>query len=275
MELISGRGTGLPPGSTARAGHREATRGVDVAAPRTFAITYNLNESPYTDLARGALGRGNSRPPRAGRAAAVPPRSGSFDRLTPTSVQLPQTLIHWLLSGSAVAAVIFFSAGLTGYFERPVKREWWVRLIHDGAGVLALGHVAGVVLSPPRSDARAAAGIILYCVAASIFLSAIEAGRRTRLQRAFVDLPLPDRLIAEGPYRWVRHPFYVGYILGTMAGPVAVGGVVLSLIALAMAVATVTAAIREERVWLASHRGARYRQYQKTAGMFLPRLWRR
>lgn len=190
-------------------------------------------------------------------------------------MQLPQTLIHWLLSGSAAAAVIFFAAGLTTYFEVPSARRWWVRLIHDAGPVLSLAHLAGVVLLPPRSDAAAAAGIVLYSLAVAVFLSAIESAKRTRLQRAFVDEPLPDRLITDGPYRWVRHPFYVGYILGAIAAPVAVGGVVLALIAIAMVGLTLAAAIREERAWLRSARGPAYRLYRAKTGMFIPFARRR
>jgi protein-S-isoprenylcysteine O-methyltransferase Ste14 len=189
-------------------------------------------------------------------------------------VQLPQTIIHWLLSGSAAAAVIFFAAGLTTYFETAPNRRWWVRLIHDAGPVLSLAHLASVVLLPPRSDAAAVAGILLYSLAVAVFLSAIESAKRTRLQRAFVDEPLPDRLITDGPYRWVRHPFYVGYILGAVAAPVAVAGTGLILIAILMIGLTLAAATREERAWLASPRAASYRAYRARTGMFLPFIGR-
>jgi protein-S-isoprenylcysteine O-methyltransferase Ste14 len=175
-----------------------------------------------------------------------------------------------MLSGAAAAAVIFFAAGLTTYFSAPPNRRWWVRLIHDAGPVLSLVHLAGVVLVPPRSDAAAIAGIVLYSVAVAVFLAAIESAKRTRLQRAFVDVPLPDRLITDGPYRWVRHPFYVGYILGAVAAPVAVANVGLLLIAVVMVGLTVGAAIREERAWLRSARGQEYRDYQRKTGMFIP-----
>jgi protein-S-isoprenylcysteine O-methyltransferase Ste14 len=190
-------------------------------------------------------------------------------------VQLPQTLIHWLLAGSAAAAVIFFAAGLTTYFEVAPNRRWWVRLIHDAGPLLSLAHLAGVVLLPPRSDASAAAGILLYSLAVAVFLSAIESAKRTRLQRAFVDHPLPDRLITDGPYRWIRHPFYLGYIAGAVAAPVATASIVLNLIAIAMVGLTLSAAVREERAWLRSPRGEAYRHYQSKTGMFLPFIGRR
>ena len=189
-------------------------------------------------------------------------------------MHLPQTLVHWVLAGSATAAIIFFAVGLTTYFEAPRVRPRWVGLIHDSALVLALVHLAAAILIPPRSDAFAIACIAMYWSAIAVFLSAIEAARRTRLQRSFIDEPLPDRLITDGPFRWVRHPFFAGYILGALAAPVAIESVVLWLLGSLMVGITVSAAIREERVWLASPMGDKYREYRRKTGMFLPFIGR-
>lgn len=182
----------------------------------------------------------------------------------------PQTIIHWILAASAGAAVMFFAAGLTSYFERPRQRPLWVRVIHDMTRGLAILHLVIVVLVPPRSELWATVGIVLYTTAVAIFLSAIETARRTRLQRSFIDQPLPDRLITDGPFRWVRHPFYVGYVCGAVAGPIAVPSLALVVLAAIMTAITITAAFREERVWLASPRAETYRQYRRRTGMFVP-----
>jgi len=42
-------------------------------------------------------------------------------------------------------------------------------------------------------------------------------------------------LIADGPYQWVRHPFYLGQLNGALAAPVAIDSIGLGLIALLMA----------------------------------------
>jgi len=81
-------------------------------------------------------------------------------------------------------------------------------------------------------------------------------------------------LITDGPYRWVRHPFYVGYILGAVAAPVAVAGTGLVLIAVLMIGLTIAAALREERAWLRSPRGQAYRTYRAKTGMFVPFIGR-
>lgn len=183
---------------------------------------------------------------------------------------LPHTLIHWLLAESAAAATIFFALGLTSYFERARHRPGWVRVIHGLGMVLSLTQLVLVLSLPPRGDVWASASIVMYTGAVTVFLSAIESGRRTRLQRAFIDEPLPDRLITDGPYRWIRHPFYLGYILGALAGPVAIDSLALAVIAALMIAITVAAAIREERVWLNSVHGDAYRAYRSRTGMFIP-----
>lgn len=190
------------------------------------------------------------------------------------SLVWPQTPIHWVLAGSAVAAVTFLAVGLTGYFER-TPRPLWALIVHYLSMVLTILQTAGVIFLKPRSDVFASIGIGMFTLSIALYLAAIEAAQRTRLQRSFIDHPLPDRLITDGPFRWVRHPFCTGYFLGALAAPIAVDDLRMIAIALALVAATLYAAIREERVWLASPRGDEYRAYRKRTGMFIPFVGRK
>jgi protein-S-isoprenylcysteine O-methyltransferase Ste14 len=189
---------------------------------------------------------------------------------------MPDSAAHWLLIFSALLAVSFFCIGLTSYFERRSDQPAWVRLVHNTGMLLSLLHLAGVVIFKPRSEVFAAVGVGMYTIAVLLFLSAIEAATRSRLrlQRSFIDAPLPERLLTEGPYRWIRHPFYLGYIIGAMAPAVAIGHPALIAIAGLMMAFTLTAAFREERVWLSSPRADAYREYSSRTGMFFPMLTR-
>jgi protein-S-isoprenylcysteine O-methyltransferase Ste14 len=189
-------------------------------------------------------------------------------------VGLPGTVAHWLFVFAAFGAVSFLFLGLPSYLERRDDRPLWVRGLHDAGLLLGLAHVAGVFFFPPRSDTFAAIGIVMYTAAVAIFLSAMEAATGARLQRAFIDQPLPDRLVVGGPYRWVRHPFYLGYIIGALAPAVAIDSLLMPAISIGMIAITVAAALREERVWLSGPRAQSYRDYQRRTGMFLPRLGR-
>jgi protein-S-isoprenylcysteine O-methyltransferase Ste14 len=185
-------------------------------------------------------------------------------------VDTADNLLHWILIGSASAAVAFFCVGLTSYFERRPEGPAWVRRIHWAGGLLSLMQLVGVALVRPRSDNLAIAAIVMYTLTIALWLSAIESANRTRLQRSFVDYPLPDRLLTHGPYRWVRHPFCLGYIVGAIAPIVATGHPFFLIIGLAMTAIVVAAAVREERVWLASPRADEYRAYRRRTGMFVP-----
>jgi protein-S-isoprenylcysteine O-methyltransferase Ste14 len=185
---------------------------------------------------------------------------------------LPVTPIHWLLVLSSAATVLFFAGGLTLYFER-APRPMWVLLIHYVSVVLAALQVGAVLVYQTRPDPFVAAAIVMHAAAILLFLSAIEAANRSRLrlQRSFVDYPLPDRLIMDGPYRWVRHPFCVGYLLAALAGPIAIDHWIPIVIATPLILFVVTAAVREERVWLSSPaRAKEYREYRRKTGMFIP-----
>ena len=186
------------------------------------------------------------------------------------TANLPVTVAHWVLAAAALATALFFCVGLTSYFERRADRPLWVRGIHDAGTLLSLLHVTGAFFLTPRSDGFAVAGTMMYTGAVLIFLSAIEAANRTRLQRAFVDHPLPDRLITDGPYRLVRHPFYLGYLVCALAPVIAIDNIAMVVVSAAMIAITVAAAFREEGVWLASPRADAYREYQRRTGMFLP-----
>ncbi|HEX6162181.1 MAG TPA: isoprenylcysteine carboxylmethyltransferase family protein [Vicinamibacterales bacterium] len=190
------------------------------------------------------------------------------------STGLPQTLMHWVLAGSAAAAVTFFAVGLTLYFERS-PRPPWVIVLHHSSMLLALLQAAGVMFLTPRADVFVAIGVAMYTCSILLYLAAIESAQRTRLQRSFVDHPLPDRLITDGPYRWVRHPFGTGYLLGALAAPVAIDDWRMALIAAPLVLMTIFAAAREERIWLASAHGDEYRAYRRRTGMFVPFIGRR
>lgn len=186
----------------------------------------------------------------------------------------PDSLLHWLLAASSAATVAFFGIGLTAYFER-APRPAWVLLLHYLSMVFALAGLAGVILLPARQDRWVGVAIAMYLLALSVFLSAIEAARRTRLQRSFVDHPLPDRLITDGPFRWVRHPFCTGYLLAALAAPVAIQHPAMWLVAVPLVMLSISAAFREERIWLAGPRADEYRDYQRRTGMFVPFVGRK
>lgn len=81
----------------------------------------------------------------------------------------------------------------------------------------------------------------------------------------------PPRLVVSGPYRWVRHPVYLGFHVGIVGVGFAVGSAGLAMaVGVAFLPAWATYAWFEER-GLARRFGAAYRSYQRQVWM-LPRL---
>jgi protein-S-isoprenylcysteine O-methyltransferase Ste14 len=76
-----------------------------------------------------------------------------------------------------------------------------------------------------------------------------------------------------GPYRWIRHPFYLSYSIAWFAGVVALADRRLLLTPLVMLGFYAAAAYREERQMLRGPAAAEYRAYRRQAGVLIPHFW--
>jgi protein-S-isoprenylcysteine O-methyltransferase Ste14 len=119
----------------------------------------------------------------------------------------------------------------------------------------------------------AAPAILGYTVAAGLYGWAIVATRARRPSLAFSP-DAPTFVVTEGPYRYLRHPFYGAYLLYWLAGAVVVREWWLVPALGSVAVLYVLAAAREERQFERSTVAAAYRAYRLSTGMFLPRRLR-
>jgi protein-S-isoprenylcysteine O-methyltransferase Ste14 len=112
--------------------------------------------------------------------------------------------------------------------------------------------------------------IALFTGSLATFAGAILASRATPPTLAF-DSDAPFFLLAEGPYRYVRHPFYLAYVLFWTGTAVATPGLAGWLAPVVMTALYAEAATREERKFANSEMAATYAAYQAQAGMFWPR----
>lgn len=84
----------------------------------------------------------------------------------------------------------------------------------------------------------------------------------------------PRELVTSGPYGWIRHPFYSGYLLAFVAAALispTLGTVAVLVYAAIMLNYT---AAREEKRLANSELGAQYLSYIERTGRFVPRLQR-
>ena len=131
--------------------------------------------------------------------------------------------------------------------------------------VLVMGLFHGLLLPPALCGAVLALGsVTLY-----------EWTRRTVVDRNFyVGLAgeVPPALCEIGPYRYVRHPFYLGYMVAFLGVALAFPSMIVAGVCLINVGLFVYMALDDERVLLASPLGADYKSYKTRVGMFLPRI---
>jgi protein-S-isoprenylcysteine O-methyltransferase Ste14 len=162
-----------------------------------------------------------------------------------------------------------FSWGVKGHFRSTGQMPPGMRLI-------SLLSLAGFILFTARLAVQplstgADAALLLFAASLALFGWTIKATRQTPPTLAFAT-DQPDFLLKHGPYRFVRHPFYLSYMLfwiGTACATSALLGWATPLVMLAL---YQHAASREEQKFAASGLSSAYAAYRRSAGMFLPRL---
>ena len=96
----------------------------------------------------------------------------------------------------------------------------------------------------------------------------------TCLGKNFTDTVVTRRnavLVTTGPYRWIRHPFYVAVFLLTLSIAVMTANWLIGLLSLSGAVLFAIRSKTEDRKLIEKF-GDPYRRYMATTGAFLPRI---
>lgn len=176
----------------------------------------------------------------------------------------------WIAVGLLAITALTFLIAMAAFFK---SRPGWTSLrltlcVSIVGGLAALvGSLAGRIAVP---GPRLAAGSLLILAAQALFWTAARAHGPERPSAAFAT-GAPASLTCRGPYRWVRHPFYVAYVLAFAAAATFSGQWLHWMISLWMLTLYSLAAVQEERAILASPLSAAYQHHRSHAGMFLPR----
>lgn len=115
------------------------------------------------------------------------------------------------------------------------------------------------------------ASLCLQLVAVGLFNWARTTTLANRFTAAF-DTDKPQFLVRAGPYRFVRHPFYVSYVTFWVGSSLGGNSPALWLICLVLIGSYIVAALLEEKKFKASELAVEYRHYTKTTGFFFPRF---
>lgn len=117
------------------------------------------------------------------------------------------------------------------------------------------------------------AGNLLIVIGILLFWHCVKVTRERKLTLAFSE-DSPEHIYQIGPYGYVRHPFYLAYLLAYFGMAIAANDVWLYLTAVVMYVLYYYAARFEEAKFEKSHLAGHYAEYRRSTGMFLPRMRR-
>jgi protein-S-isoprenylcysteine O-methyltransferase Ste14 len=176
----------------------------------------------------------------------------------------------WLPIVLSLVAFGSFSWALRGHFETAGRIPNGMRVLSLVSLIAYLTYVGLIWWGSRRSAVRTALGLIGFVVATVLFWWTVRTTKRPRARMAYTDLD-PDIIYTVGPYAYIRHPFYMSYIIFWISTAVLAGkGQVPWVLVLSMWY--IYLARNEERRFGLSALAAAYRCYQERTGMLLPRL---
>jgi len=150
------------------------------------------------------------------------------------------------------------------------KTRWGMLLALVNAGVLYGPWLMAMRGSPLLFDLgwHTPIGLGLMLLGLLLWITAYPLILRDRGQV----MTIPERLVTEGPYRWTRHPLYVGHALVIGGGVLASGALEVFLVIPLLWVIAAVASRYEEVSRLEPLFRETFRQYQSRTPFLLP-LW--
>jgi protein-S-isoprenylcysteine O-methyltransferase Ste14 len=148
----------------------------------------------------------------------------------------------------------------------------------DGGALLGqISFISGMACVLGLGFYQALAWYQVLCGAVLAFCSVVlyEWTRRTVMDRNFyvaLGGEVPATVCEAGPYRFVRHPFYLSYMTAFLGMVVAFPSVVSASVCVLNIALFVYMAFDDERVLVRSPLGADYLSYRARTRMFLPRV---
>jgi protein-S-isoprenylcysteine O-methyltransferase Ste14 len=172
---------------------------------------------------------------------------------------------------SGLGTMACFAGAIPLYFRKGTAVSAAKGVMFACLGACGAAQVAVMFMAVDVAVRWRVAGLALLALAHMLFWSAVACHGGDRPRVAFA-ADAPRRLVRSGPYRWVRHPFYLAYTVAWLAGAVMTAAPWLVATAIVMFFVYRSAALAEEVGFLSSDLAEEYREYQRRTGMFIPRL---
>ncbi|MER9075040.1 isoprenylcysteine carboxylmethyltransferase family protein [Mesorhizobium sp. M0904] len=182
-----------------------------------------------------------------------------------------ESTLDLLLSISSIATLGQYAWSMRGHFQSPSMSQGAMIISAVVVGT-ALFFLALLWIERQPVAAKIG-GFAVELASSALFWWAISVSRKARLRFAF-DPDNPDSLVTEGPYSYVRHPFYTSYIIFWIGWGIATWSVWAVVPVAGIVAIYVIAALDEERKFSRTRLAGAYQAYSGRAGLFWPRFAR-
>jgi protein-S-isoprenylcysteine O-methyltransferase Ste14 len=178
--------------------------------------------------------------------------------------------MNMLLFAVALASFMIYSFAIKWIFSSAQGVGQRMQALKVCGAISAVTHLWAIWHAPSTIDFHALAALVFYISGIGVFLAAWKALAGYRLTLAFSP-DEPTRLVDQGIYARVRHPFYLAYSLTWLGGVTGAPSRWTTITAAVMFGFYWQAVRLEEAKFENSNLGFAYREYKSRAGMFWPR----
>ena len=169
-------------------------------------------------------------------------------------------------------AFLSFGWGMKRYFIQPDTKSLPMYFVSEVGAFCAVIQILSLVIFHDNMNVVTAfIGAILYTISIFLFWHSIYINRKNKLTLAYMD-DEPKFLVQNGAYKFVRHPFYLAYIITWFATPLILLEPLLLITSFIMLFTYIGSAIMEENKFSYSPLSEDYKVYKKNTGMLVPKL---
>lgn len=182
---------------------------------------------------------------------------------------MSELVLDAIVSAVSIGVIAQYTWSVSAHFNSP-KTPDGAKIISAAVALTGILYMLALwMIRQPQ--AAQITGLLLQFASIALFWWAISASKNARLRFAF-DKEAPASLLQDGPYAYVRHPFYTSYILFWTGWAIATWSLWALLPLGFLIMIYVRAAQGEERNFSATSFAAEYEQYRRRAGLFWPKL---
>jgi len=172
-----------------------------------------------------------------------------------------------LAVGVALFAAISGAVKLHFAYQAMPKGMLFISVVSAGGAVA----FAVLLWLYPQSTTHLLLALGLFALSGTLFVGTLFVTHSLKQKVAF-DPDSPTTLVQAGPYKYIRHPFYLSYILFWLGCAVATMHPISLAVLVILAFTYTYAALREEHAFGNSDYAKAYAIYRNSAGFLWPKF---